>query len=127
MIVEKAMAADCCCSHTMTLDIKKSEKRYGFHVPLGASLYDTVSQVDCKCVQMFMGRPTGYECRSISDDDKRKTLEYCTCNDKTFYIHCPYTANLAKSDSSVVKSVNVISKELDIACWSSLEHVTSYR
>lgn len=81
-------------------------------MPFIKSLHDTVSsQPTCKCVQMFLGDPITYDCRTITQEDKQRTLEYCTRTDTSFYIHCPLIANLAKSDCA--RSINVISKELD--------------
>ena len=102
----------CCTPRHLTLDVKQSGCRCGGHIPLLNTLYDTiVSQPGCRCVQTFLGNPTGYECRTISADDKRRTLEYCQRTDTSFYIHCPYVANLAKPDCT--RAVDVVSKELD--------------
>lgn len=104
---------ECCCTpRHLTLNIRQSGCRCGGHVPLRTSLYETViSQPGCKCVQMFLGSPTTYECSTISTEDKQRTLEYCTRTNTSFYVHCPYVANLAKPDCT--RAVNVISKELD--------------
>lgn len=106
---------DCCCSPSkfLELDVRKPQCRCGGHISLRSTLYDTVrSQPGCRCIQMFLGSPTTYECRTITLEDKRRTLAYCGENDTSFYVHAPYVANLAKSNS--VNSINVLSKELEI-------------
>lgn len=76
------------------------------------SLYDTVtSDPGSKCVQMFLGNPVTYDCQTIHSIDKQRTLEYCLRTDTSFYVHCPFIANLAKPECS--RSIGVISKELD--------------
>ncbi|CAH6420791.1 Endonuclease IV [uncultured virus] len=97
----------------LKLNVRKPQCRCGGHIPLRGSLYETViSEPSCRCIQMFMGSPTTYECRTITAEDKQRTLEYCTKTDTTFYIHAPYVANLAKPDCT--KAVSIVSKELDI-------------
>jgi deoxyribonuclease-4 len=60
---------------------------------------------------MFLGNPTTYECKTITFEDKQRTLDYCLQTDTSFYIHCPYVANLAKPECT--KSINIINKQLD--------------
>lgn len=106
----------CCCetipSRHLTLNVRQPGRRCGGHIRLRETLCDTVaSYPECRCVQMFLGSPTTYECRTINSIDKARTLDYCTRTDTTFYVHCPYIANLAKPDAT--KAVAVVSKELD--------------
>jgi len=107
----------CCTPKSLSLNVRKSGARCGCTVPLQTTLYDTITQDNLvtqpcfRCVQLFLGAPDTYECRTIHHEDKLKTLEYCTKTDTTFYVHCPFTANLAKPNSR--PSINVISKELN--------------
>lgn len=89
-------------------------KRIGGHLPLKSTLEDSVKQAEkynCKCVQIFLGSPQSYNCRTISDIDKEFTLNYCNSKDVSFYVHCPYTANLA--GNKISESMGIVSKELD--------------
>lgn len=96
------------------LRIKYPDFRYGYHPGLDNTLFDSLrSHNFCKCLQLFMGDPTTYECRSISAEDKAKTLQYCKEHDKTFYIHCPYILNLAKPEK-YQRSVSTLTKQLSI-------------
>jgi endonuclease IV len=61
---------------------------------------------------MFLGDPTTYNCRTITTEDRQNTLEYCRQTDTSFYVHCPFIANLAKTECN--KSVDLISKQLDV-------------
>ena len=100
---------DCCC----TLSVRKSEHRSGCHIELGKTLADTIKNSgECECVQIYLGGPTTYQCRTISDTDKYNTLKYCNEHNKTFYVHCPLIANLAKPEHT--SSSEVIAKELEI-------------
>lgn len=106
----------CCCEpagvlRPMSLNVRRGGRRCGGHIRLQETLCDTIaSHPDCRCVQMFLGSPTTYECRTVTQYDKDRTLDYCTQTDTSFYVHCPFVANLAKPDSS--KSVAVLKKEL---------------
>ncbi len=104
---------DCCCAPKfLTLDIKYPGSRCGSTTQLRGSLYETISFLPkSKCIQMFLGNPISYNCIDITLEDKKRTLDYCVNNDTTFYIHCPFIANLAKQDC--IKSLKVLSKELD--------------
>lgn len=99
----------CCCR----LNIVTSGHRCGGSVPFRKSLYDTISSCHgCKCVQLYLGNPVGYDCHTIGAKDRNATLDYCLQNDVSFYIHCPVNANLAKK--SCKSAYNVVSKELQI-------------
>lgn len=102
----------CCTPKSLSLNVKKPECRCGGHVSLENTLYETIaSYPGDKCVQLFLGDPTRYECRTITPQDKENTRVYCANNNKTFYIHCPYVANLAKPECT--RAINVVSKDLD--------------
>lgn len=90
----------CCCEH-----------RCGGHFNLKKTLLQTLQDdPDCPCKQIFLGGPTTYKCRNLSDDDKKATKQFCEKHNKTFYVHAPYIANLAKEDN--YKAYNVICEEL---------------
>lgn len=90
----------CCCEH-----------RCGGHISLEKTLLKTLeTNSECPCLQIFLGGPTTYKCRSLSIEDKEATRLYCEKHNKTFYVHAPYVANLAKEDNT--KAYNVICEEL---------------
>lgn len=110
------MECDCCCnppapSGKVKLVVKpdrSQQSRYGPHVHLDKTLSRTVASLpEYRCLQCFLGSPQGYDCRQLTSDDREITQKVCQELDKTFYIHCPYVANLAKPD--VVKSYNAVS------------------
>lgn len=103
----------CCCQgDILTLNIRQPDKRHGSHIRLLDSLSNTISKNTSKCTQIYLGDPITYQCRQISAIDKQKVKEHCDLHHKSFYVHCPLIANLAKSDCD--KSKMVIQKELDI-------------
>jgi endonuclease IV len=64
-------------------------------------------------MQFFLGGRTSYACRSLTDKDRAEAITHCQQTDQTFYIHCPYVANLAKPvEADVVKSYQCIEKSL---------------
>lgn len=87
----------CCCEH-----------RCGGHMSLEKTLLKTLeNNSDCPCLQIFLGGPTTYKCRNLSEEDKEATRLYCEKHDKTFYVHAPYVANLAKADNKRAHDVVV--------------------
>lgn len=97
----------------LKLNIKTPGHRCGGCLGFNGTLFNTISgNQGCKCVQTFLGNPITYECVDITHEDKIKTLGYCSKNDITFYVHCPFIANLAKPSCS--RSVSLLSKQLDI-------------
>jgi deoxyribonuclease IV len=110
-----------CCDHTLNTQFKfkiiEQNQRLGQTVSLKDTLYNTLNQECTKgsfCLQFFLGGNTNYNCRSLSQLDKEISLKHCLLNDKTFYVHCPYVANLAKpNDDDVVRSKYVIQKYID--------------
>lgn len=105
---------DCCCGpKNLTLKVFKSGCRCGGNIPLRDTLFNTISShSDCKCLQLFLGSPTTYQCKCFTQEDKQMTLNYCLQNDTSFYVHCPFLANLANKDCN--SSMKVIGKELDV-------------
>jgi len=89
-------------------------RRYGAHFHLQDTLADSLMESGAKrfqCAQFFLGGNASYGCRTLTKEDKDKSYEICQLYDKTFYIHCPYCANLAKPQD-YGKSVEVVTKEL---------------
>lgn len=108
---------DCCCCVKVKkinkLNIKIPECRCGGSIKFEGSIYKTlINNKGCKCNQFFLGDPINYKCYKITEDDKNKTQKYCKDTDTTFYIHCPFIANLAKENSE--NSIDVISNELNV-------------
>lgn len=122
------MSCNCAISD---VEIKKPPKlrvldqhhRVGPHVSLQKTLLKTLCQdTSCKshCVQMYLGNKTSYKIRTISEEDKKKTLDYCDRYGKSFYIHCPLIAYLDKDpkdlqdpDSKLSKSWKVVQDEVN--------------
>lgn len=93
---------DCCC-------------RYGSHIQLQSTLFQTICHDNCKCCQIYLGNKLSYQCRDLSFEDKQMTYDYCMLHNKSFYVHCPLITNLAKSDDNDpinIKTMNIIAKEL---------------
>ncbi len=102
-----------CCLQKRVLNVKLPQGRCGGHVMSQSSLSRTMVQNSgCKCVQFYLGQPTTYDCKDITDEDKKQTLDFCTYNDMSFYIHCPVITNLAKIECS--RSIQVVKKQLNI-------------
>lgn len=119
---DKFIMSNCGCCDPGRADHKKlnllvtqADKRYGCHVGLQSTLCGTLQSIpDCKCLQCFLGAKYKYNCRTLTSADKRKTAQYCADNDKTFYVHCPYVANLSSDNPEYRdKSFDVVSKSLD--------------
>lgn len=88
--------------------------RYGGHSLLQKTLAESLTQpgVDkLQCTQFFLGGNASYGCRTLTKEDKDKSYEICQLYDRSFYIHCPYCANLAKAQD-YERSVQVVTKEL---------------
>ena len=91
--------------------------RVGSSVRLQDTLYDTLTLPFLKgqrCVQFFLGGNISYDSRTITQDDRQKTLEYCDRYNRTFYIHCPLHLNIARlpHDDRLDRSKNTISDEI---------------
>lgn len=111
----------CCCSNTeldtsikpkLRLNIQYPDARYGSNMPFLGSLTDTLRYTTTKCTQMFLGAIDKLECRTLTAVDKKSALEICQKCDKTFYVHCPLVANLAKTDCK--RAVAIIQKEINM-------------
>lgn len=125
----------CCCTPTASfpqLIVYPEEPRYGAHVGLQSTLYETVSAPKLKCMQMYLGSSRSYQCRQISDIDKAAVQAYCKCENCTLYVHAPLVtfANLSRPDI-VEKSQEILVREckvmegLPCACVSHIGKVGS--
>jgi len=92
--------------------------KYGSHISLGKTLHTTISNDNHKCCQIFLGNPTSYTVRSLTEKDKNDTKQYCVNNKKCFYVHCPYVANLANdiSKKSSTLLTNLLTQIHDLPC-----------
>lgn len=122
---------DCNCAVSDVI-IKKPPKlrvldthhRVGPHVGLQKTLLKTISQKTASkshTVQIYLGGRSNYGVRTISSEDKNKSIQYCDKYGKSFYVHCPLIANLSKSPTDLLdsksilsKSWNAVQKEIDI-------------
>ena len=108
----------CCCPPKLTgLNVRHADQRHGMCLPLLGSLYDTVTLTPLKCLQTVLGNPSDprdYVFPTVSAADKEVTKDHCLRNDTTFYVHCPLFTNLAKPRSQSVRSMNIVSAELDV-------------
>jgi endonuclease IV len=106
---------DCCCTpRKLTLKVRRGETRCGVTLPFMGTLLDTVSAMPpdcCKTIQTMVDDEDGF-IANISADDKRRTIEYCTRNNTSLYIHCPMRTNLAKPVAHI--DTDVVKRELDI-------------
>lgn len=107
---------NCCCSQPpIRLQFQNpSGHRMGSHTHISESIYETIRKTNNICSQIFLGSPQSYHSRQISPTDKELTKNYCQQEDKTFYVHCPYIANLAKpSPLDITPSVKVVNDNLE--------------
>lgn len=103
---EAASETGCCCAIRILPTV-----RCGGTQHLRTTLTDILCQnPQCKCTQLFLSDPISYRCPTITAADKATVRQYCQLHDKTFYVHCPLIANLAKPEAS--RSVNVLTKNL---------------
>lgn len=125
----KCQGEKCDSSHHNSLQnqvrikILDDHHRVGAHVTLKKTLFDTLNQrvaAGCKTVQVFLGGSTNYRTRSLTQNDKDKVLNFCNTYQKSFYVHCPYVANLSRDpedindpNSVLTKSFNTVQKEIN--------------
>jgi len=98
-----------------TLKVLDSNHRIGIHVQFQSSLYETLNQKhikDTKCVQFFLDK--NYTYQTLTLKDKVKALNLCNKEDKTFYIHCPFVANLSKDPKTLANKRSILSKSIDL-------------
>lgn len=91
--------------------------RVGCTVPLQKTLYSTLSQPSsegCHVVQFYLGGRQNYSCRTLSSEDKKKSLEYCDKWNKSFYIHCPLIANLSKEPNTAYIPTSILSRSATV-------------
>jgi deoxyribonuclease-4 len=93
--------------------------RVGGNVSLQKTLLQTLTQKassSSHCVQFYLGSRQNYKVRKLDFVDIKKSKEYCQKYNKTFYIHCPLIANLAKDPaSSNEKDISILKKS-----WSAV-------
>ena len=86
---------------------------------MGAS-FGTVSNVHAavtsvrSCCQMYLGDPDTYQCHTLSPEEKEEVRIACEQGDKTFYVHCPFVANLAKSHQHHSFANAIVAQELGV-------------
>lgn len=103
----------CCCSPApLSLQVCKGEERWGSHVSLLPTLYETVRAAPIPTVQMFLGSPYAYNRRAVPPADIEATRHHCQSHNMSLYCHCPYIANLAKTDNS--RSLQILRDELTV-------------
>lgn len=107
------MDAECCCCCETPKVVKIRNCRCGGHKQLESSLYETIKNAGTKCTQFFLGGATDYYCARVTKKDKEITRQYCTDENKTFYVHCPLILNLAKNEVAQ-KGVTLLKKEIEI-------------
>jgi len=77
--------------------------RVGGNVALHKTLLETLTQKassSSHCVQFYLGSRQNYKVRKLDFMDIQKSKTYCEKYNKSFYIHCPLIANLAKDPAS---------------------------
>lgn len=99
--LSKYMACCCYTNHQVT----PNQPAFHFRVPgqrCGIS-YGTVTNVHQAvtsvptCCQIYLGDPQTYQCHIPTPEQKEEIRQACEEGDKTFYVHCPFVANLAKT------------------------------
>jgi len=108
------MKMDCCChtpeSCTPTIRVHPPNQRLGHHFQFVGDLFGTLSQPgasSCYCIQMYIASPRSYAPKFITDQDKAKSLTYCSSRHKSFAIHCSLLTNLSlpSTDDRTIKSI----------------------
>lgn len=115
----------CCCETALLpqddvprlprLRVLDPRHRLGPHVSLQASILDTLGQQGlgrCRCVQFFLGSPRTKITRTIHHHEKEKICHFCDARNMSFYVHCPYVANLAKVGHDGQESANLVDSQL---------------
>ena len=101
------------------IKVLDSRHRVGGNVSLQETLLQTLTQKassSSHCVQFYLGSRQKYKVRKLDFIDIKKSKEYCQKYNKTFYIHCPLIANLAKDPaSSNEKDISILKKS-----WSAV-------
>jgi len=63
---------------------------------------------------MYLGDPTTYQCSTLTPEEKEEVRMACEEGDKTFYVHCPFVANLAKSHQQPSWANAIVAQELAV-------------
>lgn len=102
--------------------ILPKEYRCGTEIPVYNTLYQTLNSLERQgtpCSQMYLtGRGNDGNigaCFSVckfTEEDLKKSKQFCLDKDVNFYVHCPLIANLAKESSKRMQTV--IQKELNL-------------
>ena len=127
-LTNRCVGTQCCCAETLLpehqiqrlprLRVLDPKHRLGPHISLKNNIMDTLTQPGlgrCRCVQFFLGSPRTKVTRTIHQPEKEQVCAYCDRYNLSFYVHCPYIANLAKSEGTVKEitdTTNVISSQL---------------
>jgi deoxyribonuclease-4 len=106
----------CCCATNITksrilVDCGKLH-RVGGHVSLEATLLQTVSKPQ-NTIQCYLGSKITYNVRKLQPQDKDAVRKYCEQHNKTFHIHAPYVAYLAR-DAKTMKEQEMLSKSIRV-------------
>lgn len=115
----------CCCYdslHVPNYDIEHINPgvmRFGRHTSIEKTLLSTLHKVG-STAQFFIGSKLSYKTRTITSDEKKEVLDYCTLHGKTFYCHVPYivylgrdTNSSTKAEEQVINSLTCVQKHLD--------------
>lgn len=105
----------CCCSSVPRprLVLGEREHRCGMHVGLRSTLLATVQGITSKCGQIYLAsEPHKHDVPSFNAEDKQAAIEHCLKNDKTLYVHCPLSMNLATELGGY--HLSTLSKQLNV-------------
>lgn len=81
----------CCCSGCQNLKTPKC--RCGFCATFQGSMFSTMKNINCKCLQVFFDNEN-WSCHRMTKDDQEKTKKLCLQEDRSFYVHAPLWVNL---------------------------------
>lgn len=92
------------------------EIRFGPTVTSKDTIYSTLSSVPSPCLQTFWGDAAKMELKPMTQNDHSSTMKHCKDNDKTFYIHTPFSCNLAHSEKEWIrrKSRELLKHQMNI-------------
>lgn len=107
---------DCCSQHSQEIVIEYEHARDGFrfgrHVSKLKTVAETIQQSGNSCCQFFLSGNIRYDAKVPSASDKKRTLDLCLTESKTYYVHVPYVAYLGRPINQSTESASQVAKSI---------------
>lgn len=107
----------CCCQNnapTVPLfSFRTSGERCGRSYNHETDIHTAVS-ASHTCCQVYLGDPETYQCKTLSPAEKEEVRTACEAGDKTFYVHCPFVANLSKDHNHQSWATALVGQQLGV-------------